>query len=244
MLDDFFTNKIAFVTGANRGIGAALVQALLERDVKKVYAAARNVTTLPRHGDVRVVPIELDITNPHQVKSAVRNAPDVKILINNAGVLSFAPVIAGSAEYLERDMRVNYFGTLNMARNFTPVLERNGNGSIANICSIAGLAPMANVGGYCASKAALHSATQAMRSELAAMRITVHAIYPGPIDTDMARDLNMQKPSAKITAENIVDGIAKGEEDIFPDAFSKEVEIIWRSDPKALEKRFFLGLTL
>lgn len=233
-----YDQNIAFVTGANRGIGAAIVRALLAQKIKKVYAAARNPKELPDFGDARVVPVALDITNTDQVKKAAALAKDVQILINNAGVLAFAPVVGGSADDLARDMQVNYFGTLKMVNSFAPVIAKNGGGVIANVSSIVGLASMASIGGYSASKAALHSATQAMRSELKAQNITVHGIYPGPIDTDMAKSFDMQKTSAQETANNILAGIAAGKEEIFPDSLSAEWGATWAKNPKELEKQF------
>ncbi len=125
-----------------------------------------------------------------------------------------------------------------MVHHFAPVIAKNGGGAIGNISSIVGLAPMAGIGGYSASKAAVHSATQAMRAELKAKNITVHGIYPGPIDTDMAKDFDMPKTSAKETAENILAGLAAGQEDIFPDAMSSQLGQVYAKDPKALEKQF------
>ncbi|MGD0585424.1 MAG: SDR family NAD(P)-dependent oxidoreductase, partial [Oryzomonas sp.] len=132
----------------------------------------------------------------------------------------------------------NYLGTLNVVRSFVPVLEKRGSSAIANVVSVVGLASFSVSGGYCASKAALFSATQAMRAELKAKGIFVHAIFPGPIDTDMARDLDMPKTSAQVTAENIVKGILAGQEDIFPDPMSLQVFELWSKDPKGLERQF------
>lgn len=231
-------NKTIFVTGANRGIGKAIVVALLKSPVKKIYASARSITDFQQVNDPRVVPIRLDITDQEQIRQAVQQAQDADVLINNAGVLAFAGIISGEFDLLKRDMEVNYFGTLNMIRSFTPVLEKNGDAAIANILSIVSLASMAGIGGYCASKAALFSATQAMRTELKAKNISVHGVFPGPIDTDMAKDIDMPKTSAQVTAENIVAGIAAYQEYIFPDPMSSQIGELWAKDPKALERQF------
>lgn len=230
-------NKIVFVSGANRGIGKATVEALLKAGVKKVYAAARKIEEL-KFTDARVVPIQLDITNIAQVQKAVEKAADINILINNAGALSFAGVVTGEANLLMRDMEVNYFGTLNMVNKFVPVLEKNGGGAIANVISIVGLASMHGIGGYSASKAALFSATQAMRAELKPKKISVHGIFPGPIDTDMAKEFPMEKTSPQVTAENILKGISEGKEDIFPDPMSDNLSQLWATNPKELERQF------
>lgn len=231
-------NKTIFVTGANRGIGKAIVDALLKQPVTKIYAAARNIDALPNFNDARVVLVKLDITDANQITVAVEQAQDVNVLINNSGVLSFASVIAGQVSDLQYDMEVNYFGTLNVIRAFVPVLEKQPGPAIANVLSVVSLASMAGVGGYSASKAALYSATQAMRAELKAKSIAVHAIFPGPIDTDMAKGFDMPKTSAHETAENIVNGIIADKEDIFPDPMSLQLGELWVKDPKALEVQF------
>jgi NAD(P)-dependent dehydrogenase (short-subunit alcohol dehydrogenase family) len=230
-------NQTVFVSGANRGIGKALVEALLAHPVKKIYAGARDIHGLT-FNDPRVVPVAVDITNREQIAKAVKQASDVTLLINNAGALAFASVVIGEVAALKSDMEVNYFGTLSMVNGFAPVIEKNGGGAIANVISIVGLASMAGIGGYSASKAALFSATQAMRTELKAKNISVHGIFPGPIDTDMAKEFPIDKTSPKITAENILAGIAAGKEDIFPDPMSANLSQLWAKDPKELERQF------
>jgi NAD(P)-dependent dehydrogenase (short-subunit alcohol dehydrogenase family) len=232
-----FDNKAIFVTGANRGIGKAIVDALLKQKVKKIYAAARDLEQL-KFSDARLVPVKLDITDRRQIQKAVEQAQDVDVLINNAGVLSFAPIVGGNADELARDMNVNYFGTVNTIRSFVPVLEKRGEAAIACVSSIAGLVSLASIGGYSASKAALFSAIQAMRAELKPKHISVHGIYPGPIDTDMTKGFDMQKTSPQATAENIVKGILAGEDYIFPDPMSAEWGAMWAKNPKELEKQF------
>ena len=178
-------NRIAFVTGANRGIGRALTEALLAAGAAKVYAAARNPGSLPDFGDSRVVPVTLDITDPSQVADAAGFADDVDLLINNAGVLSFGGLADAAADDLRRDMEVNYFGTLDVVRAFLPTLKRSGNADIVNVASIVSFVSFPMLGGYSASKAALYSVTQGLRTELAPLGIRVHSVNPGPIDTDM-----------------------------------------------------------
>ncbi|KAB0668264.1 SDR family oxidoreductase [Oryzomonas sagensis] len=231
-------NKTILVTGSNRGIGKALVAALLKHPVTRIYAAARKTEDLPAFGDSRVVPLKLDITDLDLVKKAAGLAQDVDLLINNAGVATFSSVVTSEPDALKHDMEVNYLGTLNVVRSFAPVLEKRGGGAIANVISVVGLANMAAAGGYSASKAALFSATQAMRAELKAKGISVHGIFPGPIDTDMARDFDMPKTGAQETAENIIKGLLADQEDIFPDPMSAQVGELWAKDPKGLERQF------
>jgi NAD(P)-dependent dehydrogenase (short-subunit alcohol dehydrogenase family) len=231
-------NKTIFVSGANRGIGRSLVEEMLKQPTGKIFAAARSVADLPDFGDARVVKVQLDITNLDLIRKAVDQAQDVDILINNAGVATFASVISGDPDALRHDMNVNYFGTLGMVRAFVPVIEKRGGGTIANVISVVGLASMSAIGGYSASKAALFSATQAMRAELKSKNIVVHGIFPGPIDTDMARDVDMPKTDVRVAAENIVKGIMSGQEDIFPDPMSSQLSELWAKDPKGLERHF------
>ncbi len=231
-------NQTIFVSGANRGIGKALVEALLAHSVKKIYVAARKLEDLPNFKDPRVVSVKLDITDRAQVATAVKQAGDITLLINNAGALAFSSVVSGTTEDLMRDMQVNYFGTLSVVSGFAPIIEKNGGGAIANVISIVGLASMAGIGGYSASKAALFSATQAMRTELRGKNIAVHGIFPGPIDTDMAKEFPVDKTSPSVTAQNILAGIVAGHEDIFPDPMSANLSQLWAQDPKALERQF------
>ncbi len=231
-------NKNIIVTGANRGIGAAIVRELLKHKVGKVYAAARKIENLPDFGDKRVVPLALDITDVKQVAAAAEKAVDVNVLINNAGTAHFGTTLDNAFENVVADMNTNYFGTLSMMRAFAPVLQKNGQGLIANVSSSAGLAAFPAVGSYSASKAALHSLTQSARTELADRGVQVAGIYPGPIDTDMAKDFPMEKASASSTAERIVAGLIAGDEYIFPDPMSQEAGALWLRDPRAVERQF------
>ena len=232
------SKKTILVTGANRGIGAAIVRELLTRGVGKIYAASRDTAKLPDFGDARVVKLALDITDSAQIQRAAAQAKDVQVLINNAGIATHGNVVQSDSAALAADMQVNYFGTLSMLHAFAPVLEKNGGGVIANVISVVGLASIPAIGGYSASKAALFSATQAARAELAPKQIKVVGIFPGPIDTDMAREFPMEKASAATAAKAIADGLAAGVEDIFPDPMSQQVSQLWASNPKALEKQF------
>ena len=231
-----FDQKTVLITGANRGIGSAIVTALLERNVKKIYAAARNPDNLPNFGDDRIVPLELDITDSDQVRKAVRSAADTDLLINNAGVAAFTSLLNGPLELLQRDMDTNYFGTLDMVRQFVPVLETKRNAAIVNVVTIAAFVNFPIVGGYSASKAALFSLSQGIRIELATRGITVHTVNPGPIDTDLAAEFPADKSSPKSTAENILAALENGEIDIFPDVGSRQMIEVWKKDYRELEQ--------
>ncbi len=231
-------HKNIVVTGANRGIGAALVRELLKHKVGRVYAAARKTSSLPDFGDGRVIPLALDITDPKQVKAAAETAKDAHVLINNAGTAHFGGTVDIGWDAAVADMETNYYGTLSMIRAFAPVLQKNGQGLIANVSSVVGIAAIASVGTYSASKAAVHGLTQSARAELAAKNIHVAGIYPGPIDTDMAKDFPMDKATPESTAQRIVAGLIAGDDYIFPDPMSEAWGAQWLRDPRGLEREF------
>jgi NAD(P)-dependent dehydrogenase (short-subunit alcohol dehydrogenase family) len=230
-------NATALVTGANRGIGRALVTALLEAGARRVYAAARDPATIA-DDDPRVVPLRLDVTDAAQVAAAARQARDVTLLVNNAGVLDFGGPLDVSQAALERNFATNFFGPLATARAFAPAIEANGGGAIVNVLTIVALASMPGLAGYNASKAAAWSMTQALRASLAGRGIAVHAVFPGPVDTEMAAAITFPKTGAQDVAKAIVAGVAAGQEDVFPDPMSQQVYEAWRQDHKAVERQF------
>jgi NAD(P)-dependent dehydrogenase (short-subunit alcohol dehydrogenase family) len=230
--------KSVLITGANRGIGAELVRAFLKHGAGKVYAAARNTSSLPNFDSAKVIPIQLDVTNSAEVVAAAQKVGAIDILVNNAGIMTFANVLTTPSVELAADMDVNYYGTLRVTQAFTPLIEKQGGGAIVNMISIAGLAPPAVISGYSASKAALFSATQAMRTMLKPKKIEVIGVFPGPIDTDLAKDLPLAKASPVDTADEIVKEIIAGKEDVFPDPASNQLSNLWNSNPKDLEQYF------
>ena len=229
---------VALVTGANRGIGRALTEALLSRGVRKVYATARNPEALHALGDERLVSLRLDVTDPDQIRAAAEAASDVDLVFNNAGVV-LATGIADSAvlDQARREMEVNYFGPLRLLHRLAPTLARNGGGAVVNIGSAAGLSNLPISPTYSASKAALHSLTQAARVLLGAQGTSVFGVYPGPVDTDMTRELALPKASPRDVAFAILDGIEAGQEDIFPDPFAVDFGRQFLSSPKAAERQ-------
>ena len=230
------SKKIALVTGANRGIGAAIVREMLTAGVAKVYAAARDPSTLPAFQDARVVPLQLDITSDASVDAAAAAAQDLDVLVNNAGTLAFGDYLGDEWQAFEDDMRINYFGTLRALRAFSPQFVTRGSGTIANISSVVGLSAVPLMAGYSASKAALHSITQSVRGTLEKHNVTVIGIYPGPIDTDLAKVVPYpDKATPEYAAANIVKGIAEGQTYIFPDPMAQQAEQLWSTDNRALE---------
>jgi NAD(P)-dependent dehydrogenase (short-subunit alcohol dehydrogenase family) len=230
------SNKVALVTGANRGIGAAIVREMLKAGVAKIYATARDPETLPAFGDQRVVPLRLDITNDASVNAAAEAAGDVDVLVNNAGTLAFGDYLDSNWETFEDDMRTNFFGTLRVLRAFTPQFVARKSGTIANVSSVVGLSAVPMMAGYSASKAAVHSITQSLRGTLEKDNITVIGIYPGPIETDLAKEVPYpEKATPEYAAANIVEGIAQGQTYIFPDPMAQQVEHLWSTDNRKLE---------
>lgn len=234
-------DAVAVVTGANRGIGRAFVRELLDRGARKVYAAGRDLAALDAIAAFdrsRVVALKLDLLDPKQIRAAAAQTGAIDLLINNAGVAAFGSILTGAPELVERDMQTNYFGTLNVIRAFVPQIEQSGRGAIVNLLSVVSLANMPVIGGYSASKAASWSMTQAVRAELAKKHISVHAVFPGPVDTDMAKEFDMPKTAPQEVARAVLDGVEAGLEDIAPDVMSRDVHGAWLKDPKGIERQF------
>lgn len=231
--------SVALVTGASRGLGASLVEALLAAGASRVYAASRGGKNAAAM-DPRVIPLTLDTTSAPEIAAAAARANDVTLLVNNAGVLSSYDVLTTSTADLASDFRTNVYGTLDVVRAFAPVLERSRGGAcIVNVLSLAALASFPALGGYSASKAAAYSITQSLRPALKARGIDVLAALPGPIDTDMVKALPIPgKASALETARGIVEGIERGDEEIYPDPMAKQMSAVWSVDPKAFERAF------
>jgi short-subunit dehydrogenase len=209
---------------------------MLKAGVAKIYATARDPETLPAFGDQRVVPLRLDITNDASVNAAAEAAGDVDVLVNNAGTLAFGDYLDSNWETFEDDMRTNFFGTLRVLRAFTPQFVARKSGTIANVSSVVGLSAVPMMAGYSASKAAVHSITQSLRGTLEKDNITVIGIYPGPIETDLAKEVPYpEKATPEYAAANIVEGIAQGQTYIFPDPMAQQVEHLWSTDNRKLE---------
>jgi NAD(P)-dependent dehydrogenase (short-subunit alcohol dehydrogenase family) len=234
----------ALITGANRGIGRALVEALVDRGAAKVYATARRPDALAdlitRFGD-RIVPLRLDVTRPGEVRAAAVQADDLRLLINNAGIVAkFGGDItdAGWIPASREEFEVNVIGAWSLTQAFAPVLAGHPGSALVNISSVVGLVAFPAVASYGTSKAALHSLTQTTRALLVPQGIQVVGVYPGPIDTDMARPFEIAKTSASDAARAILDGLEAGQEEIFPDPMAREIGELFLRDPKGLERQF------
>jgi len=225
------TGKTILVTGANRGIGRALVDEALKRGARRVYAGTRQPLT---HPDARVTPLTLDVTNAAQIQAAVEKVASLDILINNAGVALYDDL--SDRAVIEQHLAVNLFGPYSVMQAFLPFLTRS-RGAIVNVLSVAALAPFAPIAAYSISKAAALSLTQSLRVLLAARGVRVHAVLPGPVDTDMSRGVNIPKSSAESVAQGILDGVERGDEEIFPDPMSGSIAESWRNGAAKMLER-------
>ena len=225
--------KAVLVTGANRGIGRALVQELVARGAARVYAGTRGPVAIDGDG---ITPLLLDITEPEQVARAIERIDELDVLVNNAGIARFDdltdPVV------LEQHLAVNLLGSLRMTQAALPLLTQS-RGAVVNHVSIAAFAPVPVWPAYSASKAAAFSLTQSLRLQLAGRGVRVQAALTGPVDTEMTRGMEMPKSSPAAVAAGIVDGIEREDEEIFPDPMSLTMAEAWRSGAnKALEREF------
>jgi NAD(P)-dependent dehydrogenase (short-subunit alcohol dehydrogenase family) len=226
-------DRAVLVTGANRGIGRALVEEALRRGAKRVYAGTRQPLA---HSDERVTPLTLDVTNTAQIQAAVEKVESLDILINNAGVDLYGDV--SDRAILERHLAVNLFGIHGVTHAFLPLLTRS-RGAIVNVLSLAAVAALPFDPTYSISKAAALSLSQSLRALLGGRGVSVHVVLPGPVDTDMTRGLDIPKASPESVARAIFDGLGRGEQEIFPDPMSASMAEGWRSGAvKALERQF------
>jgi NAD(P)-dependent dehydrogenase (short-subunit alcohol dehydrogenase family) len=226
-------DKTVLVTGANRGIGRALVEEAVKRGAKRVYAGTRQAWANPHE---RVTAVALDVTNQAQVREAADIVGPLDVLVNNAGVLSYDDL--SDRAVIEQDLAVNLFGTIEVTQAFLPLLTRPG-GMVVNNLSVNALAPLPMIPAYSISKAAAFSFTQSLRALLGGTGITVHAVLTGPVDTDMVRDFDTPKASPSSVAQAIFNGVENDEEDIFPDPASAALAESWRTGAvKGLEHWF------
>jgi NAD(P)-dependent dehydrogenase (short-subunit alcohol dehydrogenase family) len=225
--------KTILITGANRGIGRALVNEALRRGAKRVYAGTRGALTI---ADERVTSLMLDVTNVEQIQRAADEVDNLDVLINNAGIALNDNLADFDA--IEQHLAVNLFGTLRVIRATLPLLKRS-KGAIVNNLSLVALAPLPVVPAYSISKAAAFNMTQSLRALLAGQGVTVHGVFLGPVDTDMTRGFEIPKASPESVAVGIFDGLENGEEDIFPDPASQSIAEGWRTGvAKAFERQY------
>jgi NAD(P)-dependent dehydrogenase (short-subunit alcohol dehydrogenase family) len=223
--------KTVLVTGANRGIGRALVAEALGRGAERVYAGTRQPMA---HPDGRVTPLTLDVTDSAQIQAAADRVGSLDVLINNAGIALYDDL--SDRGVLEQHLAVNLFGTYGVTQAFLPLLTAS-RGAIVNNVSTMALAPFPFTPAYAISKAAAFNLTQSLRALLAGRGVRVHAVLTGPTDTDMTRGFDIPKAAPESVARAIFDGVENGEEDIFPDAMSQSLTDSWRNGAvKAMER--------
>src|SRR5262245_5105385 len=226
-------DRAVLVTGANRGIGQALVDEALRRGAKRVYAGTRQLLA---HPDARVTPVTLDVTNAAQIQAAVEGVESLDILINSAGVN--LPDDLSDRAALEQHLAVNLFGTHGVTQAVLPLLTRS-RGAIVNVLSLTALAAFPVIPAYSVSNAAAFSLSQSLRALLAGQGVRVHVVIAGAVDTNMTRGFEIPKSSPESVARGILDGVEKGEEEIFPDPRSASIAESWRSGAaKALERQY------
>jgi NAD(P)-dependent dehydrogenase (short-subunit alcohol dehydrogenase family) len=215
-------NSVALVTGANRGVGLAFARELLARGASKVYAAARNPSTVTQSG---VQALRLDVTRPDEVAAAAALASDVTLVINNAGIAQPGGFLAADSEDLARRIfETNFFAVLRMSKAFAPILESNGGGALLNVLSVASWVNGGELAAYSASKSAAWSLTNALRSELAAQKTQVLGLHMAYVDTDLTRGFDVPKSSPEEIVRRALDGLESGLDEVLADDLTLQVK--------------------
>ncbi|SDS31395.1 SDR family oxidoreductase [Microlunatus soli] len=233
-------NAVVLVTGANRGIGAEFVAQLKERGASRIYATARDASAIAADG---VEPIQLDITDPSQIKAVAAAADDVQVLINNAGVATGTSLVSGDVAEIRREMDTNFFGPLLMTQAFAPILKTNGGGAILNVVSALSWFTIPVAGAYAASKAATWSLTDSTRLELADQGTHVVGVHMGLVDTDMAAGSDGPKITPRALVDAGLDAIESGHDEVLADDWAKLVKSGLTLDPAQRYEQLFAALS-
>lgn len=236
----------ALITGANRGIGAAFVAALLQAGAARIFAGCRN----PKADDLefdpadpRIEPISLDVTDAESVAAAASACEDVQLLVNNAGYFAGTTLLAApDLEAARQEMEVNYFGPLQLSRALAPALARNGGGAIVNVLSAAAIVPVPNMGGYSPSKFAARAMGVSLRAELVDQNTQVHNLIVGSIDTRMAAHVEGRKESPATVARAGLRAVRRNIPEVDTDAFAINVRAALARDPARLEQQMAAAL--
>ncbi|BEP39144.1 SDR family oxidoreductase (plasmid) [Variovorax sp. V59] len=216
-------NSVALVTGANRGIGLAFARELLARGARKVYVGARDTAAVTQPG---VQALRLDVNNPDDVAAAAAAAPDVTLVVNNAGIAQPGGFLADDSEDTARRIfETNFFAVLRMSKTFAPILKANGGGALLNVLSIASWVNGGELAAYSASKSAAWSLTNALRSELAAQKTQVLALHMAYVDTDLTRGFDVPKTSPELIVKRALDGLESNLDEVLADELTQQVKL-------------------
>lgn len=221
-----------FITGANRGLGLAFAKAVLAAGARKVYAAARDPSTVTLPG---VVPVKLDVTNPQDVAAAAKLAADVDIVINNAGITGGTPLLDATdgESSLRRIMETNLYGVYAVSAAFAPVLKKNGGGALVNMLSALSWLSLDSTSAYSVTKAAAWALTNSLRIELRGQGTQVLGIHAGYIDTDMVSHVDAPKTSPADIAARTLEALERGDSEVLADDTAKHVKAGFGATPAA-----------
>jgi NAD(P)-dependent dehydrogenase (short-subunit alcohol dehydrogenase family) len=223
--------SIALVTGANRGLGLAFARALRDAGARKVYAGARDPTSVKEPG---LEAIRLDVTDPRSIAEAAARCTDVNIVINNAGILRSGALLGdGGLATIREQLETNFYGAFAVSEAFAPVLAANGGGALVNMLSALSWLSLPNSGAYSISKAAAWALTNGLRQELRAQRTLVVGVHAGYIDTDMVAKVSAPKSKPEVIAQRTLEAIAAGREEVLADEVSQQVKLGFAADPPA-----------
>ncbi|RXJ87236.1 SDR family NAD(P)-dependent oxidoreductase [Arcobacter sp. CECT 8985] len=229
-------NKIVLLTGANGGVGTQLLKQIINLDAKKVYCVVRDTNNICIKNE-NIEYLKADILNKKELEKTLESIDNIDLLINTAGANTNARIF----EDTKKDFEVNIFGTMNVCNCLKNKLNKNS--AVINITSVLALVNLPIMGLYSASKAALHSLTQALRAELKKDAIEVFEVLPGPIDTKMTDGIEMPKAKPEDIAKSILDGYFSKTYEIFPDDFSKVINKRLKEEPELVIEEFSLSVS-
>jgi NAD(P)-dependent dehydrogenase (short-subunit alcohol dehydrogenase family) len=224
---------VALVTGANRGIGKAFVEALLQRGATKIYAAVRDPATI-HDGDPRVQPVQLDVTDPERVAALARELGDVQLVVNNAGIARSGTPLSVTLDAARAELEVNYLSLIATTQAFAPVLAANGGGAFVNVLSVASWVGSPFLSTYAASKSAAWNFTNAARVELKRQGTHVVGVHVGFVDTELTAALNVDKIAPAVVATAALDAVEAGEPEAVVDDVSRQVKAGLSDDQRSI----------